>query len=131
VSISWESSSRLASVSSVVSGGSVTPTRTIFSRKVRSMRLTGCSPGSRPRCVEDGDRGGVADEQDRIAQGHVDRAARHGDGGPIARQLPALGGGRSRARAGAAREGGADAPLVHDHVELAVPTGADDLDVGA
>ena len=46
VSTSSASSSRPASVSSALSGGMVTPTRTIFSRKERSIRATGTPPSA-------------------------------------------------------------------------------------
>src|SRR5690606_27705669 len=94
VSMSSDSSSRLASVSSGVSGGIVTPTRTIFSRNERSMSdmLELTSLRSRPRDLDHGDRGGVAHEQHRIAQADLDGAARHADGDGVADELPLVGG---------------------------------------
>ena len=53
VSTSSESSSRPASVSSAVAGGRVTPTRTIFSRKARSISDTATVPDG--STVDDGD----------------------------------------------------------------------------
>src|SRR3546814_1627276 len=131
VSTSSDSSSRLASVSSAVSGGRVTPTRTIFSRMWRSIRDMGETTSSGEGGVQDSDRGGVAGEQHGVAESDLHRTARHVHAGPVASELPIMGRGGRRARTSSAGGGGADAALVDHHLDLAWLAGGDDLDVRA
>ena len=115
VSTSCDSSSRPASVSSVVRGGRVTPTRTIFSRKERSISDMGVAPVTATAC-----RWTATEVASPVSSTGSPRVTSTGPPGMwtvacVAGQLPLLAGGRDGARAGAAGQRGADAALVDDH----------------
>src|SRR5690606_6144369 len=154
VSTRSDSSSSDSSVSSSDMPGQVTPTRTIFSRKARSMNAPRSPPYSpnAPRWSDASCRGSsaiedhplphvqVGDVHRRTVEGGPtageadgDRAARHPHLDAFADQAPAVGQVRGRAGAGAAGLGDAGAALPHPQVD-GVGTagdGADQLDVDA
>ena len=121
-------------MSSAVAGGRVTPTRTIFSRKDRSISDTATSSSSVTIGDVDGRRREVTSPvSGTVAEGDLDRAAGHVDGGAGRRPAPTRGRRRPTAQAPVpqARVGPTPRSYTTMSSSPGAAPGSDDLDVGA